>query len=106
MSRRQLIHKLLYTAAVLSLGAVLVCLVFIMEMYDLSPQNWGPQGVAIAEWSRVWTEQRDKYVSSVFYSLVAFIILVLLGLCFDPKRGGRLKSPWRRPPDNISLMSL
>ncbi len=47
--------KLLFAASAVALIVGLVSIVLVMEMYDVKPQTWGPQGVAFEEWHRAWS---------------------------------------------------
>lgn len=63
--------------------AVFWCLVSLMEVYDLTPQNWGPRGVEFDEWARAWTAYRDRFVLIGASSLIIFVVLILAGLWLD-----------------------
>lgn len=83
-------HIVLYIAAALALMVAGACLILIMEMYDLSPHDWGPSGVEFAEWFGAWRARRDRYALIGACSGLAFVVLALTGLWFDLRRGRRL----------------
>jgi hypothetical protein len=41
--------KLLFAASALALVVGLVSIAMLMEMYDVKPHSWGPQGIGFAE---------------------------------------------------------
>jgi hypothetical protein len=80
----------MYIAASLTLVLALVCFILLMEMYDVAPNNWGPQGVEFEEWHRVWRAHRDRYGLLGIASLSAFVVLLLVGSWCDLNRSRRL----------------
>ena len=67
----------LFSASALAFVVGIVSFVLLMEMYDLKPGFWGPQGVEFDEWHKVWAARRDLYMwimAGSFFSALGFII--------------------------------
>src|SRR3990172_881403 len=84
--------ELLFAASDLALMVGLVSIALFMEMYDVKPQTWGPQGVEFEQWHRVWSARRDLYVSVGAGSFLAAVALCAAGVL---QRNRRLIS-WQR----------
>jgi hypothetical protein len=69
----------LFAASAFVFLAGVVFLVFSMEMYDLKPGFWGPQGVEFEEWLRVWTTSRDLYMWMMAGSFLSVLGLIIAG---------------------------
>ena len=78
--------RLCFAASAFALIAGLVLIALFMEMYDVKPQTWGPQGVEFAEWHRAWSARRDLYILSGAGSLCTGMVLCLVGVVRRKRR--------------------
>lgn len=80
--------KLLFAGSAVALVLGFLSIALFMEMYDLKPQSWGPQGVEFAEWHRVWSARRNLYVLLGTGAFSAAAALWMAGL-YQLSRGQR-----------------
>ena len=78
--------KLLFAASALAFVLWLASIVLFMEMYDVKPHTWGPQGVEFEEWHRVWSARRDLYVWVGICSFLAAIAFAVAGVFLRTRR--------------------
>ena len=72
-------YKFLFAVSALALIVWLASTVLFMDMYDVKPHTWGPQGVEFEEWHRVWSACRDLYVWVGICSFLAAIACAVAG---------------------------
>jgi len=82
--------KLYFAVSALALIGCVVSIALFMEMYDLKPQTWGPQGVEFVYWHGAWTARRDFYALAGAGSFSASVVFCLAGMV---KRGRRITKP-------------
>jgi hypothetical protein len=78
--------KLLFAASALALLVWLASIALFMEMYDVKPQTWGPQGVEFAEWHQAWAARRDLYVGVGMCSFLVTIVFAVAGALWWKRR--------------------
>ncbi len=77
---RAIATPLLLGISALSVVAGLFFVSFVLDMYHLKPDRWGPPGVAFEVWHHAWRSRRDSYFWSAIGSLVIALACAAAGL--------------------------
>ena len=68
---------LFFALSALAVIALMFCVVSVRSMYDVTPNTWGPPGVAFAEWHDAWRARRNLYLWLTVVSLFASVVFAL-----------------------------
>ena len=71
---------LFFALSALAAIALMFCVVSVRSMYDVTPNTWGPPGVAFAEWHDAWRARRNLYLWLTVVSFFASVVFALGGL--------------------------
>ena len=76
---RSIAKPVLLVVSGISILAGLFFVASVMEMYDLKPDRWGPQGVGFEQWHFAWRTRRDLYIWSGVASFVIALACAMAG---------------------------
>ena len=71
---------LFFALSAVAVIALMFCVVSVRSMYDVTPNTWGPPGVAFAEWHDAWRARRNFYLWLTVILLFASVVFALGGV--------------------------